>query len=57
MDQTQATSTPTPINIIDQYCRQEAETAALAKRLAASFGDFLANYALTHGYSFLEPCG
>jgi tRNA threonylcarbamoyladenosine biosynthesis protein TsaE len=48
MAQTQATSTPTPINIIDQYCRHEAETAALAKRLATSFGDFLANQPGSH---------
>lgn len=31
----------TPITVIDQYCRQEAQTAALAKQLAANFEQFL----------------
>ena len=48
MTQTQATSIPTPITVIDQYCRQEAETAALAKWLAASFEQFLANLPGSH---------
>ena len=48
MAQTQATSTPTPITVIDQYCRQEAETAVLAKGLAASFAQFLANLPGSH---------
>ena len=41
MAQTQATSMLTPITVIDQYCRQEAQTAALAKQLAANFEQFL----------------
>jgi tRNA threonylcarbamoyladenosine biosynthesis protein TsaE len=48
MTQTQATSTPTPITVIDQYCRQEAETAALAQQLAASFMQFLINLPGSH---------
>ena len=48
MAQTQATSTLTPITVIDQYCRQEAQTAALAKQLAANFEQFLINLPGSH---------
>ena len=48
MTQTQATSIPTPITVIDQYCRQEAQTAALAKGLAVSFVQFLTNLPSSH---------
>jgi tRNA threonylcarbamoyladenosine biosynthesis protein TsaE len=40
MAQTQAT-TAIPLTAIDLYCRQEADTASLAKQLAASFEHFL----------------
>ncbi len=39
MAQTQAIQTP--LTAIDLYCRQEADTASLAKQLAASFEQFL----------------
>jgi len=48
MTQTQAISTLTPITVIDQYCRQEAQTAALAKQLAANFEQFLINLPGSH---------
>ena len=48
MTQSQAISIPTPITVIDQYCRQEADTAALAKHLAAGFEQFLANQPGSH---------
>jgi len=48
MAQTQAISTLTPITVIDQYCRQEAQTAALAKQLAANFEQFLINLPGSH---------
>ena len=38
----------TPITVIDQYCRQEAQTAALAKQLAANFEQFLINLPGSH---------
>lgn len=40
MAQTQATTT-IPLTSIDLYCRQEADTASLAKQLAARFEHFL----------------
>jgi tRNA threonylcarbamoyladenosine biosynthesis protein TsaE len=40
MAQTQATAA-IPLTAIDLYCRQEADTAALAQQLAASFEHFL----------------
>jgi tRNA threonylcarbamoyladenosine biosynthesis protein TsaE len=48
MAQTQAISIPTPITVIDQYCRQEADTAALAKHLAACFERFLTSQSGLH---------
>jgi tRNA threonylcarbamoyladenosine biosynthesis protein TsaE len=48
MAQTQAISMLTPITVIDQYCRQEAQTAALAKQLAANFEQFLINLPGSH---------
>ena len=42
MAQTQATTTKaTPLTTIELYCRREADTASLAKQLAASFEQFL----------------
>jgi len=48
MAQTQAIPLPTPLTVIDQYCRQEADTAALAQHLAAYFGQFLTNQSGAH---------
>ena len=47
MAQTQATSA-TPLTAIDLYCRQEADTASLAKQLAASFEKFLTQQSGSH---------
>lgn len=47
MAQTQAT-TAIPLTTIDLYCRQEADTASLAKHLAASFEHFLTNQPGSH---------
>ena len=47
MAQTQATPA-NPLNTMDLYCRQEADTAALAKQLAASFAQFLTNKLGSH---------
>ena len=48
MTQTQAKSILAPITVIDQYCRQEADTAALARHLAVSFEQFLVNHPGSH---------
>ncbi|MBU3629169.1 tRNA (adenosine(37)-N6)-threonylcarbamoyltransferase complex ATPase subunit type 1 TsaE [Polynucleobacter sp. AP-Reno-20A-A9] len=47
MAQTQATKA-IPLTAIDLYCRQEADTASLAKQLAASFGHFLTKQSGAH---------
>ena len=47
MAQTQAT-TAIPLTAIDLYCRQEADTASLAKQLAASFEHFLTKQPGSH---------
>jgi len=39
---------------IEQYCRQEAETASLAKNFAASISQLLSKEPLTHLYISLE---
>ena len=46
MAQTQAIQTP--LTAIDLYCRQEADTASLAKQLAASFEQFLTKQSDSH---------
>lgn len=46
MAQTQAIQTP--LTAIDLYCRQEADTASLAKQLAASFEQFLTKQPGSH---------
>ena len=46
MAQTQAIQTP--LTAIDLYCRQEADTASLAKQLAASFEQFLTKQSGSH---------
>ena len=46
MAQTQAIQTP--LAAIDLYCRQEADTASLAKQLAASFDQFLTKQLGSH---------
>ena len=46
MAQTQAIQTP--LTAIDLYCRQEADTASLAKQLAASFEQFLIKQSGSH---------
>ena len=46
MAQTQAIQTP--LTAIDLYCRQEADTASLAKQLAASFEQFLTKQPASH---------
>uniref|UniRef100_B1XVL4 tRNA threonylcarbamoyladenosine biosynthesis protein TsaE n=1 Tax=Polynucleobacter necessarius subsp. necessarius (strain STIR1) TaxID=452638 RepID=B1XVL4_POLNS len=46
MTQTQAIQPP--LTTIDLYCRQEADTAALAKRLAASFAQYLSKQPDSH---------
>ena len=46
MAQTQAIQSP--LTAIDLYCRQEADTASLAKQLAASFGQFLTKQSGSH---------
>ena len=46
MAQTQAIQTP--LTAIDLYCRQEADTASLAKQLAASFERFLTKQPSSH---------
>ena len=46
MAQTQAIQTP--LTAIDLYCRQEADTASLAKQLAASFEQFLTKQTGSH---------
>ena len=46
MAQTQATQSP--LTAIDLYCRQEADTASLAKQLAASFEYFLTKQPGSH---------
>ena len=46
MDQTQAIQYP--LTAIDIYCRQEADTASLAKQLAASFEQFLTKQSGSH---------
>ena len=46
MAQTQAIQTP--LTAIDLYCRQEADTASLAKQLAASFDRFLTKQSGSH---------
>lgn len=38
----------TPLTAIDLYCRQEADTASLAKQLAASFEQFLTKQSGAH---------
>ena len=38
----------TPLTAIDLYCRQEADTASLAKQLAASFEQFLTKQSGSH---------
>ena len=49
MAQTQATITKaTPLTAIELYCRQEADTASLAKQLAASFEQFLIQESGSH---------
>ena len=47
MAQTQTNST-TPLTAIELYCRQEADTASLAKQLAASFEQFLTQESGSH---------
>ena len=47
MAQTQATPA-IPLTAIDLYCRQEADTASLAKQLAASFEHFLTKQPGSH---------
>mgnify|MGYP000438006839 CR=1 FL=1 len=47
MAQTQANSA-TPLTAIELYCRQEADTASLAKQLAASFEQFLSQRQGSH---------
>ena len=47
MAQTQAT-TAIPLTAIDLYCRQEADTASLAKQLAGSFEHFLTKQSGSH---------
>ena len=47
MAQTQA-NLATPLTAIELYCRQEADTASLAKRLAASFEQFLSQHSGSH---------
>ncbi len=47
MAQTQATAA-IPLTAIDLYCRQEADTASLAKQLAASFEHFLTKQPGSH---------
>lgn len=44
----QTPATQTPISTIDQHCRQEADTAALATHLAASFTQFLTHQPGSH---------
>ena len=46
MAQTQVIKTP--LTAIDLYCRQEADTASLAKQLAASFERFLTKQPSSH---------
>ena len=46
MAQTQAIQSP--LTAIDLYCRQEADTASLAKQLAASFEQFLTKQSDSH---------
>ena len=46
MAQTQVIQTP--LTAIDLYCRQEADTASLAKQLAASFERFLTKQPSSH---------
>jgi tRNA threonylcarbamoyladenosine biosynthesis protein TsaE len=46
MAQTQAIQSP--LTAIDLYCRQEADTASLAKQLATSFEQFLTKQAGSH---------
>jgi tRNA threonylcarbamoyladenosine biosynthesis protein TsaE len=46
MAQTQANQSP--LNSIELYCRQEADTAALAKQLAVSLEQFLTKRAASH---------
>jgi tRNA threonylcarbamoyladenosine biosynthesis protein TsaE len=46
MAQTQVIQTP--LTAIDLYCRQEADTASLAKQLAASFEQFLTKQSGAH---------
>lgn len=46
MAQTQAIQTP--LTAIDLYCRQEADTASLAKQLGASFEQFLTKQSGSH---------
>lgn len=46
MAQTQAIQNP--LTAIDLYCRQEADTASLAKQLAASFEQFLTKQSGSH---------
>ena len=46
MAQTQAIQTP--LTAINLYCRQEADTATLAKQLAASFEHFLTKQSSSH---------
>ncbi len=48
MTQTQAILIPIPITVLDQYCRQEADTAALAKQLAACFEQFMTSQHASH---------
>ena len=48
MAQTQATKAATPLTAINLYCRQEADTASLAKQLAASFGQSLTGKPSSH---------
>jgi tRNA threonylcarbamoyladenosine biosynthesis protein TsaE len=49
MAQTPATTTKaTPLTTIELYCRQEADTASLAKHLAASFEHFLTQQPDSH---------
>ena len=48
MTQTQATTKAAPLTTIELYCRQEADTAFLAKQLAASFMQFLTQQSGAH---------
>ena len=47
MAQTKAT-TAIPLTAIELYCRQEADTASLAKQLAARFEQFLTKQPGSH---------